>query len=298
MSIQSIQRSARRYREGARLRRDAMLEPRWERLETPVTEPELFQRLVQPHFNVVCIGGYGDPTRDPSPAFLTKLVKSKRVTLIDVQDESRYYDPTILKRLRQRVSDLESRGRRIPDDVYRKIQVLSSSFPSNFFGRGGLMTYREGVREINSKADSRGTFGVVKLRPAYAWDSHLKPNSVHLVVDRGTWWFIAEKSHFYCSCSPEQPNPELLERTVDHYLSLLKPGGKAVFFSGFKSPVKGDLLNKKLRELQEAGAVHVLETQIKWPKPLANAFSGEDEIYNCVSNRYKSAFVVTKLKPR
>ncbi|MFA4855409.1 MAG: hypothetical protein WC634_02360 [archaeon] len=169
--------------------------------ESRLPEHELLQRLITRNSKIACIGGHGSPEDDPTPAFLAQATRSKAVTLVDCQDLA------LLDRLKR----IQPRGK-FPKKLGQKIAGLTKGSGLKT-GYGGLIKYREEMQGTQKKAIIGLKTGI-RLQPGLAWKTGIKPGTLNLIVDRDVnyWVSIQGKTK--------------LQETINHYLSLLKKGGK------------------------------------------------------------------------
>ena len=119
------------------------------------------------------------------------------------------------------------------------------------------------------------------LQPGLAWSTGLKPRSLDLLIDRGTWFYLHRQGR--------------LEESINHYLEILKPGGRIVFFSSRDfgdglSDVDEDPLPSAIQNAAKSQKLHVTGQPVhsirSHPYPLTSR-----PVY-----AYLHAFVVTKLR--
>ena len=247
--------------------RGRMLPATWITMGKPLTEMQLLNSLVTPRSKIACIGGFGQPIDDPSAAYLTKIVRSKNVALVDIQDSV----------LKQSLPSLSERKTGKPKEhMQRKIAIISKNM---YAGKGGLKSYRQDM-----KAGGKKIAKTIKLYPGSAWNTGIKPNSLDLIIDRGTWqWVIWQK----------EINAQ---RMLIHYLEILRNGGRIVFFTEPPERIKEYMhLSGLLRELIKFGRINVDEIQLINAHIKPYLFEQREEPRLAGNHAFEKALVVTKL---
>lgn len=246
----------------------ARLPSEWVRHDDAVQrEQEFMQQLVYPHSRVVCIGAMGDPTLDPSPLFFATKVKRKNVYLVDcIQGSIRSGKPLLSRRLDAERQKQEKKGK-LSSYLEKRLSLLSNR--TEHTGEGGLDRYwRFAFPLLNKK--------LITLVPALAWDTGIRKNSVHIVVDRGSWQYIGKHDE------------NSLQRTFEHYLSLLKNGGRIVYTMSNMGGLPPWRLTEMLEEQVKIGRIRVDHVFFSNEKPydVPETYAGW---------RHSAGFVVTKL---
>ncbi|MFH1751069.1 MAG: hypothetical protein ABH863_05295 [Candidatus Micrarchaeota archaeon] len=255
----------------------ALAKPVWEISQKPQTESALLRQLVRFHSKVACIGGYGSPSRDPSPKFLARRVRSGNLTLVDVQDNPTEGAKSLYAKLQGRKAELKAKGLYSSDLDSKIIALRPFEGQEHIYGLGGLRSYRKRMRRWPWQHFMKRR---IKLLPAFAWDTGMRPRSMDLIIDRGTFYFFGI--------------PGKLPDAANHYLDLLKPGGRAVFFlrraTGtlhYRKEVEG-ILQNEIQKLVSRGLVHARTVRFK--KRYLRRLLPAASFY-----RYREAIVVTKL---
>ena len=240
---------------------------------SPVSEQGLLRSLVHHKSKVTCIGGFtawpsfDSPFHDPSPAFLASLVRSKNVTLVDCQSDS------LLHRLSQ------SAAQRKAQDFLKNIRVLGQASNMNGTGLGDLYSYREALQFRNF-----GKKGI-RLRPAFAWDTRLRPNSQDLVVDRMTSDWLAEQGR--------------LRDSLSHYLTITKPCGRILFIlksRGLTTAPLSSQLKGSPEYLELKGLLSPLLRQGKVSLEIVKLDTAQHDALYSPKYRGHFALIINKLK--
>lgn len=243
----------------------------WVVHEKPVREQELMESLAYPHSRVAAIGCFGDPHKDPAPWFMSTILKNKNLQLVDCIDGFAYAPNvhSIQLRLRKIIRERIKGQTNLSKELFNRVNALSEDQGET--GQGGLEDYLAKLRQLTGKKK-------ITIVPALAWRTGISKNSVHLVIDRGTWSFI------------DKQGPGKLEETLNHYLELLKDGSRIAYLGGpGRYGFFPNTLNRLLRKKVIEGIVRVEEVPLerKVPYKLSGLkYSGYDYTY---------AYVVTKL---
>lgn len=246
----------------------------------PITsEADLYKRFLHKGSKVTYIGAFGSSYKDPVPAFIAQHSRSKALTLVDCQDMG------IALKLN---SIAKARGASTPKAVLRKLNVLRGETGEP--GEGGLLSYRHAMQRRGMALVEKEFGGVslpgmyswkkrgIKLQPGLAWQTGIKPGSQTIVVDRLTNYWITKQG------------PGKMAQAAKHYLSLLKPNGKAIFLFETNSALKNVLKELKLLASSEGILIEFvkLDNAVK-----NNGFEVNGHIikpnYTC-----RTALVVTK----
>ena len=255
----------------------------------PITEQGLLNKLAGPRTKIACVGAFGHMERDPTPIALAQQLRGRnRVKLVDCKDLG------ILDELRARRLKLSMAGKRIPNELQMRLGALEKGLDLGT-GVGGLRSYRESVNQFIKDHGSTGTgqrftkpvSRRISLQPGLAWETGIKPGSLDLLIDRGTLGFVTVQGI--------ETKRDLLQKTIDHYISRVRIGGKAVFI--FK---KGELMtynrlwNRSPRDLfgkmAANGAVSVEEVGIKHSKFKIGGIGIKRTIHR------ELALIITRLK--
>ncbi len=238
-------------------------------LQRRLTEQEFLSRLVTHNSKVACIGAWGGADADPSAAWLVQRVKSKNVSLVDI------WDPKLLEKLKT------AHQHRNAPELANRIRTLSRE-TTLAQGVGGLLSYREGLQRMRLRREV--SKNAIRLIPRLAWETGIRPRSLNLIVDRGTWGFILDQ------------NREDLRKTVDHYLALLQPQGKIVLFIEDTPRVKraNRELKKALNDLGKTHSFSINKVRIRPSTKTPYRFSERNSIGTRGMYSYSNAWVITK----
>ena len=249
-------------------------------LRAPIaSEADLYKRFLNKKSKITYIGAFGSPYKEPVPAFIAQHARSKALTLVDCQDM------VIASKLN---ALSKSAGASTPKAVAEKLAVLKGHIGEP--GEGGLSSYRHAMQKRGADAVEK-EFGSValpglyswkkrgiKLQPGLAWQTGIKPGTQTIVVDRLTNSFITKQG------------PGKMTQTINHYLSLLKRKGKAIFLFETNSSLKSVL--KELKPLIKSQNVSLefvpLDNNVKNSGFEMNGY-GIKPNYTC-----RTAIVVTK----
>lgn len=244
--------------------RGRMLPATWITMGKPLTEMQLLNSLVTPRSKIACIGANESPKKDPSVSYLANLVRSKNVTLVDFQDDE------LIQKLWEIKEIKTGKPREYIERKSAEVRELE---------RG--LSYLYGHRKGSSRA--------IRLSPGVAWKTGIKRNSLDLILDRGTVYWTT-KGEFGVTLGYEQPYTSF-PILLNHYLELLKSGGRIVFMIYSRDRLSYRSL-EHLRELVAKGKLNVKEVEItKEPYKVGK----KHKIEISPHTNYDRAIIITKL---
>ncbi len=259
----------------------------WNINETPINEEHLLKSLVKSRqHRVACVGCFLDVRHDPTPAFLSTLVSSKHVTVIEPQDRPIIDDHLqvvrpldkadklarkgILKGLEEAIEKKKAKGK-VPEELIKRANVLRNTKNSinGDFGMGGITSY------LYSGWKSGILKKKLRINIAFAHDTGLREKSTDLLVDRGTMHFLSLQGKH--------------SQALGHYLSRIKQNGKIALIALKENSSTGEI-KKMLSALSGQGKIHVEEHRI-----ISQNYTAFPNLELEKRYPYDTCFVVSKL---